>query len=267
MIYLRELRKKHGSFTGYPFSVPVVAHTESIEFRKPVSVICGDNGCGKTTLMEILVRKTALNRIKNTAVDEFRGDKIEAALEAFTVVRQAIPKKKFFFSAEEFIKYIEWIESEKRDARSAIEEIDKEYGDNVSAANLAKMPHYETISDLNQLYATRLISVSHGEGYMDFFDARLRPEGLYLMDEPEGALTYRNQYILAMKILEAVKKDCQFIISTHSPILAAIPDADVIQIKDGEAGHCLYEQLDNIGFLEMFMRRRRRLFEFSEDDA
>lgn len=259
MLYVSELRKQ-GTGKGYPFTVPAVANLESLTFEKPITVLCGDNGCGKTTLTEILVRLSRAERINNTAVDAFRGQCLDEALERFTLVRTAIPKRRYFFSAEEFIKYIEWVEAEKRDARAAIEEIDRAYGDNTAAANLAKMPFASTLYELNALYASDLIASSHGEGYMAFFESRLKPDGLYIMDEPEGALSYANQYVLAMRIREAVRENCQFIVSTHSPILAAIPEADIVCIKDGKVTRCLYEQLDNVAFLEMFMRRRNKLF-------
>lgn len=259
MLYIKEVRK-NGSGKGYPFDVPAIGNLERLTFEKPITVLCGDNGCGKTTLVELLVRKARLDRICDTAVDAFRGEQLDAATDAFTVVREAIPKKRYFFSAEEFIKYIEWVESEKRAALQAIAEIDAEYGDNVSAAALAKMPHCGTLADLSGLYAADLIRSSHGEGYMAFFESRLKPDGLYIMDEPEGALTYANQYLLAMHIRAAVKADCQFIVSTHSPVLAAIPEADIIRIKDGAFERVVYEQLDDVAFLEMFLRRRAQLF-------
>ena len=71
---------------------------------------------------------------------------------------------------------------------------------------------------------------------------------------------YANQYLLAMHIRAAVKANCQFIVSTHSPVLAAIPEADIIRIKDGAFERVVYEQLDDVAFLEMFMRRRAQLF-------
>ena len=259
MIYLRSLEKRRGG-DGYPFDVPAVAALTRLDFTSPVTVFCGGNGCGKTTFMEILVRLTGCSRIRDAARDEYRGQAVEAALGAFRAVRSMVPKRRFFFSAEEFVKYIEWVEAEKRYSRRMIEEADAEYGDNRYAAGLAKMPHANTLNALQNMYASDLIGVSHGEGYMAFFDARLIPGGLYLMDEPEGALTYRNQYLLAVKIREAIKRDCQFIIATHSPVLAAIPEADIYEATDGGFEKRPYEQLENIGFLEMFLRQRGKLF-------
>ncbi len=259
MLYLSEISRT-GAAEGYPFTVPAVLGLTKFVFTSPITVICGDNGCGKTTFIELIVRLTGCNRIKDTQQDKFRGEALEDALKCFKTVRQAIPRHKFFFSSEEFIKYIEWVEREKRYSKAMIAEIEKEYGRNTTAAGYAKMAHCGTLGALENMYSADLMKVSHGEGFMEFFDRRLAPEGFYVMDEPEGALTYRNQYNLAVKIREAAKNGCQFIVATHSPVIAAIPEADIYQCEDGVFEKRCYEQLDNIGFLEMFMRRRDMLF-------
>ena len=134
--------------------------------------------------------------------------------------------------------------------------------------------HYATMVDVPDVRIIEMVcdwfsanfeenAIVHTNTYanvMEFFDRRLAPEGFYVMDEPEGALTYRNQYNLAVKIREAAKNGCQFIVATHSPVIAAIPEADIYQCEDGVFEKRCYEQLDNIGFLEMFMRRRDMLF-------
>jgi predicted ATPase len=169
-------------------------------------------------------------------------------------------RKNFYFSGEEFIKYIEWVESTKQEARKALKEIEDTYEKGSYAAKLASLSHLDTLESLNGMYASSLAKESHGEGFIDFFQNRLIKGGLYLLDEPEAALSYENQYALSIMIMDAVDDGCQFIISTHSPVIAGIPNAGIYHIIDGKIQSSSYEELDSIRFLKLFMQQRERMF-------
>lgn len=244
----------------YPMFVPIIRNLKQFRFEQPITIFSGANGCGKTTLLEIIAAKIGANRIGEATST---NTVYQIASRHFDLKMLKRSKRNFFFSGEDFIKYIEWVEQTKQESRQAIRDIDTEYGDTY-AAMLAKQPHQRTLYDLANMYAQNLSERSHGEGFIDFFKARLIEGGLYLLDEPESALTYENQYLLAMLIREAAKKGCQFIISTHSPVITAIPEADLYEIVDGKLCQTVYESLENIQFLQMFFRKRSYLFEEGE---
>ena len=224
MIYVAELIKKYQG-EGYPFTVPVIAALERLRFTAPVTILCGDNGSGKSTLLSILAEKLDAARIGQGIVE--REKIIAECQDAFTLARRGA-KRCFFFSAEDFIAYIGWVSRAKEEARREIARIDAE--ETAGDKNYLKMPHAHTLADLDSLYAGDLALCSHGEGFLDFFRSRLRPNGVYLLDEPEGALSYENQYALCLMILDAVKDGCQFLLATHSPVLSAIPGAEILEI-------------------------------------
>ena len=254
MIYISELIKKRQG-DGYPFTVPVVAGLERLRFEAPVTIFCGDNGSGKSTLLAILAEKLGAVRIGQGIIE--REKTISAQQDAFTLSRRTI-KRSFFFSAEDFIAYIGWVSRTKQEARRELERIDLE--ETAGDKAYLRMPHAHTLADLSGLYAGDLALCSHGEGFLDFFRSRLRPDGVYLLDEPEGALSFENQYALCLMILDAVKDGCQFVLATHSPVLAAIPGADILEISQDGFRRTEYDDLPGVQFLKLFMARKDAMF-------
>ncbi len=264
-LYLKGITKlpRTEEWADYPFQVPVIKELDTLEFTKPVTIFCGNNGCGKTTLLELLAAKLSAVRISEVFRDQEKEKAFQKAERAFRIWRERPAKRNFYFSAEEFIQYIKWIEREKAEARQAIEEVEEEYlraGRSSYAMALAKQPYQDTLMALNSMYDASLARQSHGQGYLDFFSNRLMPGGLYLLDEPEGALSYENQYVLALMILRSVQNGCQFFLSTHSPVLTAIPDADILEIQEGSFVHTSYGDLDNMRFLNLFLSQREQMF-------
>lgn len=254
MIYVAELIKKYQG-EGYPFTVPVIAALERLRFTAPVTILCGDNGSGKSTLLSILAEKLDAARIGQGIVE--REKIIAECQDAFTLARRGA-KRCFFFSAEDFIAYIGWVSRAKEEARREIARIDAE--ETAGDKNYLKMPHAHTLADLDSLYTGDLALCSHGEGFLDFFRSRLRPNGVYLLDEPEGALSYENQYALCLMILDAVKDGCQFLLATHSPVLSAIPGAEILEITDEGFRKTEYDRLESVQFLKLFLQRKDAMF-------
>lgn len=106
------------------------------------------------------------------------------------------------------------------------------------------------------MYEGTLSAESHGEGFIDFFKSRIIKNGLYLLDEPEGALSYENQYLLSLILMDAAQMD-----STHSPVITAVPGAVIYQIDANGAARKAYDELENISFLKLFMARRDAFFQ------
>lgn len=221
MLYVQRMIKNVQG-EGYPFSVPALAAAKEIRFTAPITVICGDNGSGKSTLLSLLAAR-----------------------------------RSFFFSAEDFIAYIAWVSRTKAEARAELERIEAD--DTIADKKYARMPSMRTLEELSGLYAEDLALQSHGEGFLDFFQSRLKPGGVYLLDEPEGALSFEKQYALALDILEGAAHS-QFILATHSPVLAAMPGAAILEATARGFLPRKYEELENIQFLRLFLECPQRMF-------
>ncbi len=271
MIFLRAIRQiEHEPASSYPLNLPQIAAIGRLEFPAPVTLIAGDNGSGKTTLVELVASLTGAVRIGDARADRRSQSSFAAASRAFRAEFVHKPKRSFFFLAEDFTRYIDAREDMMREERAEMERIDREYVNRSGyAKSLASLPHASGLHEMKNMYSDELAEQSHGEGYIDFFGSRLNPQGLYLMDEPEGALSYYNQYVLMNMIADAVKRDCQFIVSTHSPVLLAYPGATLYAFDDGALKESSFEQLENVSFLRDFLaepgRYLRRLGE-DEDE-
>lgn len=254
MVYLRRIAKK-GHGTAYPYTTQVLAKLDTFSLLSPITVLCGNNGSGKTTLLKALASQMDAATVSGAVMktSAFQGN------DALALQFSLRPRRSFYFSAEDFITYIHWMEEEKSSAKAALKQVEQDYEGRDYARGLASMPHARTLYEIDKMYSGDLSKESHGEGFLDFFAARLIPGGLYILDEPEGALSFENQYALALMIQDGMSKGSQFLIATHSPILAAFPDADTYQITDGEIIPCPYDELENIRFLKLFLAEKDRM--------
>lgn len=242
---------------GYPF-IPLVNNTPRFVFDNPITVLCGDNGCGKTTFAKILATVTDCVYV---SYNQKPSEQFLAVYDNFVVSRRATPRRKFYFSAEEFVQFVRDTEERKADAVKAIKEIQADQTMSDYAKRLACSPHYETLDGFESFYGGSLAEVSHGQGFLAFFDKRLGRDGLYIIDEPEAALSGENQFLLASRIYHAAKEmNCQFVVCTHSPVVAAIPGADVYEVRDDEFCKTTWEELSNVSFMQMFFKNKDRLF-------
>ncbi len=260
MIYLTRFEKqKTPEFLEYPFTVPLIASFEAVPFAAPVTIFAGDNGSGKTTLIELMAAKLSAVRIGSGNRGERRA-RIERAAKYFLAVRARTQRLCFYFTAEDFSREIEARTAMREDAETALRGIEREYEHRSAAAKgLASMPFARTIGEMDGQYRTELTERSHGEGFLDFFGRRLVPGGLYFLDEPEAALTYFNQLVLLNMIRDAAEKGCQFILSTHSPVLCACPGAEIYELTEDGPKRTEYDALSNVQFLKMFLSERERL--------
>ena len=259
-MFLRAI-KRSGSAPedSYPLSLPQIRDIERIEFPLPVTLIAGENGSGKTTLLELIAALTGVVRVGDAAVDGRSRDLIRRAARAFRAEFIRRPKHGFLFLAEDFTRYIDAREASMAEQRAELRRVKEEYRDRSAyARGLAEMPFRSSLYAMESMYENELGQRSHGEGYLDFFGARMVPEGLYLMDEPEGALSWQNQYAMLHMIADGVRDGCQFVICTHSPVLLACPQAALYGFEPDGLRRTTYDALESVRFIRDFLAAPER---------
>lgn len=207
-IFLRAIRNEHipSADDSYPFNLPIVRNLKSLEFSKSVTYIVGENGSGKSTLLEAIANLLGLNAEGGSKNFNFSTQKTHSFLynELRAVRADLSYRNAFFFRAESFY--------------NVASEVDR----------IAK----EDCRMLNSYGGISLHEQSHGESFMALFTNRLKSKGLYIFDEPEAALSYMNQLRFLLWMKEAVTGGSQIIISTHSPVILAYPDAEIFVAEE-----------------------------------
>lgn len=204
--FLKRLRvREDASLTDdYPFNLPWLNPDFTLEFASPVTIIVGENGTGKSTLIEAIAALCGYDEAGGgkgyRPVDHSRAVDRSGALLAQALRAAWLPKVTagWFFRAESFFSVARFLDEAARDAYAA-------------------PPDF--------------LSFSHGEGFVRFFEERMSGQGLYFLDEPESALSPRRQLEL-LRLLHDIQRSAraQIIMATHSPILMAVPGARLLEI-------------------------------------
>jgi predicted ATPase len=199
-------------FTSYPFSLPLIQNTQSISFKEQVTFFVGENGSGKSTILEAIADKVGFGRGGSKHLGMMSATTDQAsdiqALSRSMALSWRIKVEGYFFRAETF-----W------DIANKLAQISKEPGGG---------------SAFTSYGGQDLHTMSHGESFLALFKNRIGSGGIYILDEPEAALSPQRQLSL-LSIMHELCKDqkTQFIIATHSPILLAYPNAQILSC-DGE---------------------------------
>lgn len=200
--YIELDRDNVPSFSEYPFNLPAVRNLDRLSFHPKVTFIVGENGSGKSTILESIAVAFGFNAEGGTKNFNFSSKETHSELNHYIKIVKGVkkPRDGFFFRAESFYNF---------------------------ATNVEELK-------LNDVYGGRsLHEQSHGESFFAVFQNRFSGESIYILDEPEAALSPSRQMSLITRMHDLIKKGSQFIIATHSPILMAYPDAIIYQINEG----------------------------------
>lgn len=238
----------------YPYNVGALKNTKEIVINPKITILVGENGSGKSTLLKaIAYYNNSINVSQNDLNSEYYLDSRMLA-GAMKVTYSVKTRKGFFFSGEDFISYINNLKIMKEDLYKHIEELKAEFvGKPAYSLQLALGPLKGQISALENTYGGELGEKSHGEGFLEFFKARMHQQGIYLLDEPETPLSPINQYQLVVLISDLVKEGSQVIIATHSPILMALKDATIYQFNEDSIKEVQYEDIESVSFMKHFL--------------
>ncbi|MBS4199646.1 AAA family ATPase [Bacillus sp. FJAT-49732] len=239
----------------FPFTLPILRDFHKLSFKKPITILVGENGSGKSTFLEGIAASSDLPVAGGVELSQDKEmDHAQTLAKALKLTWMQKTKNGFFLRAEDFISFVRRIKQMKQEAEEELRNIEEEYKNKSAfAKGLASMPHARTIAELKHLYDEGLDVRSHGESYLDYFQARVRPNGLYLLDEPETPLSPMRQLSLISIILDAVKQGSQFIIITHSPIIMALPDADIYSFDVHPPQLIQYEEIEHVQITKNFL--------------
>lgn len=216
--------------SGYLRELPVVACFDELNFCRQVTFLVGENGTGKSTLMEALAIKCGFNPEGGTKNFRFATNETHSELYRYLKITRGYKRERdgFFLRAESFYN-----------AASYIEELDE-----IPASSPKIRESYGGESLHRQ---------SHGESFMSLALHRFGGQGLYILDEPEAALSPARQMALLSRIHQLVKQDSQFIIATHSPILMAYPDADIYSLSSEGIRLTPYQDTEHYRLTKQFL--------------
>ena len=240
---------------GFPFSVPVVRALGSLEFSTDVTFFVGENGSGKSTLLEGIAAAVGLPTVGSEAIrDDGTLSAQRALADRLRLAWSRRTHKGFFLRAEDFFGFTKYLARLRTEMQSRLEEIGVEYANRSAwARGLARIPAAGSLAALERRYGVDLDANSHGESFLKLFRSRFVPGGLYILDEPEAALSPQSQLGLIAMLKDMLKEDAQFIIATHSPILLAFPDATIYTFDEQPPKRVEFEQLEHVRLTRDFL--------------
>lgn len=224
-------RSRVPDFTTYPFALPAIVGLRRLTFTEPVTFFIGENGSGKSTLLEAMAISLGYNAEGGSKNFRFATRESHSELHHILHPVRSLkrPRDGFFFRAESYYN-----------VATEIERLDEEgMGPRVADSYGPRALHAQ----------------SHGESFLALVMNRFRGGGLYLMDEPEAALSPMRQMSLISRMHDLTRKGSQFIIATHSPILLAYPHATIFEFDASGPQLRRYEETEHYRVTHDFLTR------------
>jgi predicted ATPase len=242
--------------TRFPFTVPSIAGMTSLDLDAPVICFVGENGSGKSTLLEAVAIAASLPSAGSAtrAVDDPTLADQRALARALTLSWRTRNHRGVFLRAEDFFNYQQQLKRERVEFEQTLAQMAVDYTDRSEhAKQLAMGPLKASLAEMERRYGSDPDARSHGEAFLNFFQERLVPRGLYLLDEPEAALSPQRQLTLLAMMLDLTKDGAQFIIATHSPLLLAYPGAVIYSFDDECIEPIAWEHTEHVRLTRDFL--------------
>ena len=231
---------------SYLNDLPVVRNLKklgTLRFTSPVTFFVGENGIGKSTLIEAIAVNMGFNPEGGTVNFRFATENSHSELHEYIRVGKGVTQRRdgFFLRAESFYN-----------VASNIDQMDREPG-----AGPRLIDSYGGVS---------LHKQSHGESFLSLVANRFGGNGIYILDEPEAALSPQRQLELMLHMHQLVKDNSQFIISTHSPILMSYPGAEVFQLTEDGIDSVDYRETEHFQLTKQFLNSPETMFRYLFDE-
>lgn len=213
-------------FNIYPFNIDVVKNFDELEFKSPVTFFVGENGVGKSTFIESIAVSLEMPAEGGTENFRYSTKNTTSNLSDYlTVSTYNKPKLKFFLRAESFYNF---------------------------SSELERLVEEDGFYSLYNSYGGNLHECSHGESFLKLVQNKFKDHGLYILDEPEAALSPQRQMALLCLIDDLVKQGSQFIIATHSPILISYRNGVILDLNNNFK-EISYKETDIYNLYKMYL--------------
>ena len=237
MNYIKGMRLSGVPHGDYPFNIPAVRYLQragGISLEKPVTFFVGENGTGKSTLIEAIAVAMGFNAEGGSRDFYFDTRNTHSDLyEHLQLIKSVRPTDGFFLRAESFYNTASYLE------------------DNSTLIRYGGVSFHEQ---------------SHGESFLALVINRFEGNGLYILDEPEAALSPQRLMSLLVAIDELVTANSQFIIATHSPILMAYPNAEILQFTENGIDKVSYRETEHYKITKQFIDTPERMIKYLLDN-
>ena len=235
---IRVKREEVASFDVYPFSIPAIRDLTRLELNRPVTLLAGENGSGKSTLVEALAVAIGFNPEGGSRNMSVATRPSHSDLHEHVVVERGVRRERtgYFLRAESFFNVATHIEA--LDAAPGGASIIGSYG------------------------GTSLHEQSHGESFLSLITHRFGPNGIYVLDEPEAALSLRGCLALMRRIHDLVDEGSQFVVATHSPVILGYPGARIYVLSESGIAETEYEATEQYELTRSFLDDRDRFLRY-----
>lgn len=254
MIYLRSICLKTNKLPDrFPFHLPLVREFKEMTFDSPVTFFVGENGSGKSTILEAIACGVNSPTIGGISVD--RDPTLQWARALSSRIRFIWSKRShrgFFLRAEDFFNF----SRKMAETREEMEQLSESFENELTGygLKLAKGAVQGQRAAIVDRYGENLDANSHGESFLKLFQQRFVPNGLYLLDEPEAPLSpLRLLSLIAMMKTMVAEKAAQFIIATHSPILMSFPNAKIFSFDSVPVQEIPYDEVEHVTLTRDFL--------------
>ena len=226
------------SFSAYPYCLPAIRTLQSLAFHPNVTFIIGENGTGKSTLLEGIAIALGFNAEGGTKNFRFSTNDSHSSLHEYLRISKSFntPNDGFFLRAESFYNVASYIDEMDADPEARGNPVIDSYG------------------------GVSLHKQSHGESFFSLFMNRFSGQGLYILDEPEAALSPMRQLSMLIRMHELAEQGSQFVIATHSPILMAYPESTIYSLTQEGIHESTLEETEHYQTTKLFFENRDRLF-------
>jgi len=235
-LYIRQVKinkSRIEDINSYPFCLPVVRNIDTLTLNAPVTFFVGENGTGKSTLLEAIAASFGFNPEGGSKNFNFSTRQSHSNLHEYVTLVKGAKRLKdgYFLRAESYYNVATELDIIEDDAPIPY----KSYG--------GKSLHEQ----------------SHGESFLSLMLNRFGGNGLYLLDEPEAALSPVRQMTLLAHIDTLVKENSQFIIATHSPMLLAYPDAEIFVLEEDSIKVVPYKETEHYVITREFLNNPEKM--------
>lgn len=254
---LKSLRlPDHAPEAGFPLDLPLLASASELPLAPGVTVLVGENGSGKSTLLEALAVATEVPTAGSN--DDAHADATLSPVlplaDGLRLVWTERSRRGLFLRAEDYFGYVQRQRRQVASLRHEAQRVAREAAGQHEGERLRRMAPFAGAAEaMDSRYQGDLDAKSHGQSFLAFCKGRLTGRGLYLLDEPEAALSPVSQLAFLALVKETVARGGQFVLATHSPVLMAYPGALLYQLEGANVRQVAYDDLEHVRTYREFL--------------